>query len=76
MNVSGRFTRSDFHAYIFPVLAAMVTYHNHLDRNKQVMSNIYGKPGFDDYDKYKNRKNLVSPVLAHGSISINPAIFE
>ncbi|XP_053386314.1 tuberin-like isoform X2 [Mercenaria mercenaria] len=30
-----KLTRSDFHAYVFPVLAAMVTYHNYLDRNRQ-----------------------------------------
>ncbi|XP_041363648.1 tuberin-like isoform X2 [Gigantopelta aegis] len=30
-----KFTRSDFHTYIFPVLAAMVTYHDYLDRNRQ-----------------------------------------
>ncbi|XP_052788101.1 tuberin-like isoform X2 [Mya arenaria] len=29
------FTRSDFHATVFPVLAAMSTYHNYLDRNRQ-----------------------------------------
>ncbi|XP_021346642.1 tuberin-like isoform X7 [Mizuhopecten yessoensis] len=31
----GKFTRSDFHAFIFPVLASMVSYHKHLDRNRQ-----------------------------------------
>ncbi|XP_060063487.1 tuberin-like isoform X5 [Ylistrum balloti] len=31
----GKFTRSDFHAYIFPVLASMVSYHKYLDRNRQ-----------------------------------------
>ncbi|XP_061175149.1 tuberin-like isoform X1 [Saccostrea echinata] len=31
---SGRFTRSDFHTFVFPVLAAMVSYHRHLDRNR------------------------------------------
>ncbi|XP_033750286.1 tuberin-like isoform X2 [Pecten maximus] len=31
----GKFTRSDFHAFIFPVLASMVSYHKYLDRNRQ-----------------------------------------
>ncbi|KAK3091724.1 hypothetical protein FSP39_022166 [Pinctada imbricata] len=31
----GRFTRSDFHTFVFPVLSSMVTYHKYLDRAKQ-----------------------------------------
>ncbi|XP_022317676.2 tuberin-like isoform X3 [Crassostrea virginica] len=31
---SGRFTRSDFHTFVFPVLASMVSYHRYLDRNR------------------------------------------
>ena len=43
-----KFTRSDFHTFIFPVLAAMVTYHDYLDRNRQV-----GITGFiQNYHKY------------------------
>ncbi|XP_071106055.1 tuberin-like isoform X2 [Haliotis cracherodii] len=30
-----KLTRSDFHSYVFPVLATMVTYHDYLDRNGQ-----------------------------------------
>lgn len=33
---SGRFTRSDFHTFVFPVLASMVSYHKYLDRNRAV----------------------------------------
>ncbi|KAJ8319018.1 hypothetical protein KUTeg_004109 [Tegillarca granosa] len=32
---SGKFTRSDFHTFIFPVLASMVSYHKYLEKNKQ-----------------------------------------
>ncbi|XP_034313756.2 tuberin isoform X2 [Magallana gigas] len=31
---SGKFTRSDFHTFVFPVLASMVSYHKYLDRNR------------------------------------------
>ncbi|XP_064594447.1 tuberin-like isoform X2 [Liolophura sinensis] len=34
-NLPSKFTRSDFHAYVFPVLACMVSYYNYLDRNGQ-----------------------------------------
>lgn len=33
---SGKFTRSDFHTFVFPVLASMVSYHKYLDRNRAV----------------------------------------
>ncbi|KAK3596585.1 hypothetical protein CHS0354_015120 [Potamilus streckersoni] len=33
--VPPKFTRSDFHEYVFPVLASMVSYHRYLDRNRQ-----------------------------------------
>ncbi|XP_060063486.1 tuberin-like isoform X4 [Ylistrum balloti] len=36
----GKFTRSDFHAYIFPVLASMVSYHKYLDRNRQLQKEL------------------------------------
>ncbi|BFZ02892.1 hypothetical protein BsWGS_05930 [Bradybaena similaris] len=32
INRPGNFTRSDFHTYVFPVLASMVTYHGCLDK--------------------------------------------
>ncbi|XP_063445540.1 tuberin-like isoform X1 [Mytilus trossulus] len=31
----GKFTRSDFHTFIFPVLVSLVSYHSYLDKNKQ-----------------------------------------
>ncbi|XP_050394969.1 tuberin [Patella vulgata] len=34
-NLRPGFTRADFHTFVFPVLAAMVTYHEYLDRNRQ-----------------------------------------
>ncbi|KAL3877536.1 hypothetical protein ACJMK2_035233 [Sinanodonta woodiana] len=33
--VPPKFTRSDFHEYVFPVLASMVSYHRYLERNRQ-----------------------------------------
>ncbi|ESP04643.1 hypothetical protein LOTGIDRAFT_61259, partial [Lottia gigantea] len=34
-NLPSNFTKSDFHTFVFPVLAAMVTYHDYLDRARQ-----------------------------------------
>ncbi|KAL4240095.1 Tuberous sclerosis 2-like protein [Mactra antiquata] len=31
-----KFTKSNFHEYVFPVLASLVNYHNYLDRQKQI----------------------------------------
>ncbi|CAL1542795.1 unnamed protein product [Lymnaea stagnalis] len=34
INRPNNFTRSDFHSFVFPVLASMVTYHSHLDKSR------------------------------------------
>ena len=39
-NTPDKFQKSDFHSYIFPVLTCLVAYHNVLEKQRQVRSQI------------------------------------